>query len=303
MAIHTTFQPLDLRDATAAAANAQTYDELLNSEAIKKLPAFAQEGFLTAWKNNQNIQQVSKEVDDLAKAAKEALAAQQRAIEEAEKKRKSEEESRLRTQKAEEDRLAAEAARVKGELIGQSEEFEGKKAGLGQQMAAVAGEDTRLQLGDQIKDVEQSANRRGLLYSGLKESAVGKTRDAASADLMAKQQAINEDIQAQSDAYKQLAAQGTRENQNQILSNMGQRQSAALNSYQQGLQARRAKLAGNQDTRSLTDNAFKMNQGYKSFMEGEKDPGYYPAAFQAGGQIIGVGISAYNSRDKGKTTT
>ena len=278
-------------------------EELMGSEEFNKIPAFAREGFVAAWKNAQNVQQVSKEVDDLAKAAKEALAAQQRAIEEAERRRKAEEEERLRKQKEEEERLAAEAAKVKAELVGQSEEFEGKKAGIGQGLAAVVGEDTRLQLGDDIKDVAQAANRRGLFHSGMKESAVGNIRDAASADLMAKQQAINEDIQAQSDAYRQLAAQGTRQNQDQIFYNMGQRQSTALNSYQQGLQARRAKLAGNQNTRSLTDNAFKLGQGYKSFMEGEQDPGYYPAAFQAGGQIIGQGVTGYYNRDKGKTTT
>jgi len=278
-------------------------EHLTNSKEFKKLPSFARESFLTAWKNNANITQVSNELDDLTKAAKEALAAQQKAIEDAERARVDAENRRLAKQELDE-RLAQEhAANIKRELIGQSEEFERNKAGLGQRMAALAGEDTRLQLGEQLKDVEQAANRRGLLYSGMKERALGQTRGAASADLMAKQQAINEDIQAQSDAYKQLASQGVRQNEGQIFANMGQRQANALNSYQQGLQARRAKLAGNQNTRGLTENAFKLNQGYKNFMEGEPDTGYYPAAFQAGGQILGAGISAYNNRDKGKTTT
>jgi len=205
---------------------------------------------------------------------------------------------------AEEERAAAiEAGKVKNELIAQAKEFEGKKAGIGQGLSAIAGEDARLQLGTQIKDVAQAANRRGLLYSGLKESAVGQTRDAAQADLMAKQQAINEDIQAQADAYNQLAAQGTKQNQDQVFSGMAQKQSNALNSYQQGLQNRRAKLMSNQNTRSFIGAQQKENDRYSDFQSGNYNPydGFDPQAASSIGNLIGTAGTAMYNKAKAKT--
>jgi len=211
------------------------------------------------------------------------------------------EEAAKKAAKEEADQRATEErnAQVKAELVGQSQEFERQRGGLGQSAAAIAGEQVRQDLGASLKDVGQAANRRGLLYSGIKEQAAQGLRDEASANLMAEQQKINEDLAAQSEAYNKMAAEGVNANQDLVYGNMANRQQNAQNAYQQGLQARRAKLQNKSGVRSLISSAKQGQTSFLNAYDDLKESSFDPQSYQQIGQGIGaVGTSLYNKMNK-----
>lgn len=279
-----------------------TVDEFLNSDEFKNIPDFAKGAFKEAFKNAQKQQDLGNAAQKIADDAAAANAAVLAALEKAERERIDAENRRLA--KEEEDRrLAAEhAANVKRELTAQSDKFEGEKAGVGQSLAAIGGEQTREELGESLKDVAQAANRRGLLHSGMKEKAQQSLRDEASANLMAQQQAINADIDAQSQAYKKMASEGVNANQDLIFSNMAQQRENAAANYAQGLQARRAKLQGRSGVRSLLTGAQKVKDDIRDAQAGLQPSNFAPQVFGTLGNVAGQGITAYyNKNNKGTT--
>ncbi len=278
----------------------ETEEQFINSEEFKKMPSFARDSLITAFRLNNQNQAYINQGNDITNAAIQALKDLEARLEREEKARQ-ELVARQQAKEEEDRRLAAEhAANVKRELVGQAQEFDARKAGLAQGLMGIAGEDARLRLGEQEKDISEAANRRGLFYSGIKEKALGDVKDAAQQDLMAKQIAVNEDIQAQSDAYNQLAAQGVRDNEQLIFGNAAQRQQNALNNYQQGLQARRARLASKSGTRSLLAGSDAATNRFRDYLDGNEQSGYAPEVFGAIGHVAGRGIEGYyNSKRQG----
>jgi hypothetical protein len=279
-----------------------TVEDFFNSDEFQNMPEFAKPAFKEAFQNAQKQQDIGNAAQKLADDAAAANAAVLAALEKAEKARIEAENRRLA--KEEEDTRAAQeyAANVKRELTAQSDRFEGEKAGLGQSIAAIGGEQTREELGESLKDVEQAANRRGLLFSGMKEKAQQGLRDEASANLMAQQQAINADLDAQSQAYKKMASEGVNANQDLIFSNMAQQRENAATNYAQGLQARRAKLQGRSGVRSLMTGAQKVKDDIRDAQEGLQPSNFAPQVFGTLGNVAGQGITAYyNKNNKGTT--
>lgn len=278
----------------------ETEEQFINSEEFKKLPSFARDSLIAAFRLNNQNQAYINQGNDITNAAIQALKDLEAKLEKEEK----EKQELIAKQKAKEEldkKLAEEhAANVKRELVGQAQEFDAKKAGLAQGLMGIAGEDARLSLADQKKIIAQNAARRGLYYSGIKEKALADVQDLAQQDLMAKQIAVNEDIQAQSDAYNQLAAQGVRDNEQLIFGNAAQKQQNALNNYQQGLQARRARLASKSGTRSLLAGSDAATNRFRDYLDGNEQSGYAPEVFGAIGHVAGRGIEGYyNSKRQG----
>lgn len=207
------------------------------------------------------------------------------------------EEAAKKAAKEEADKKAAEErnAAIKAELVAQSDKFERDKAGMGQNLMAVAGEDVRQALGSQLRDVAINANRRGLLFSGMKKKAAAEARDLASQDLMAKQQAVNEDLEAQSQAYKQMAREGVNANQDLIFANMANQQQNAMSNYQLGLQNRRARLNQKQGIRSLIGANQQLKNDFRdSTLKGQ--PTWDPTPYQTIGQAVGTAGAVYANR-------
>lgn len=205
----------------------------------------------------------------------------------------------LKARQEEEARVAA----VKQQLVNQSNKFEKDKYGQAQNLMAVAGEDARLQSYQGRGEVLRNARSRGLLNSGMKEQAIAAVRDNASQNLMAQQQAINDDIEAQSQAYKQMAREGINANQDLIFGNMASQQQTVLNRYQQGLQARRARLQGMSGVRSLLNSNQQVDNAKRNYDFGNQES-YNSVPYEQIGGALGTGARLYQTyKDNQKTNT
>lgn len=209
---------------------------------------------------------------------------------EADQKAKSEKEAAA--QKIAEERATA----TKNQLQDQSTEFdknmENQKINQGaiDQTQAVQG------LNTQLKQVDQTANQRGLLYSGIKQGAQADLRANTAGEIAAQRANTNEQINAQGDYYRKLASQGTMDNQSQLQNDYQQRAQGAQNIYAQGLAHRRGNLANSQGVNSLYNQQTQFNNNINQ-NQAPVSSGYMPQAFAAGGQVLGaVGSKAMQSK-------
>jgi hypothetical protein len=102
------------------------------------------------------------------------------------------------------------------------------QAFLGQE---AAGSDIRRELGQQQEQITQAANRRGLLYSGLKQGAEVEAQAGAGAKAQSSQRMINDQLRAQADALNKIATTQYMKNQGAVMEEASQKQASSVNQY------------------------------------------------------------------------
>ena len=183
------------------------------------------------------------------------------------------------------------ALETKEALKAQSTAFDAAVPSMIANMGAEAGTRGRQSLEQGLKNVDRSANARGLLYGGISESAKAGLRSQTAADLAAQQQYANQAVGSQADAYRALASQNTRDNDASILNQYQQNALGAQNVYSQGLAARNALTGMNKGVNALYGaNTNIVNQAQGN--EKAADNGFQPALYGAAGQLAGAGINA-----------
>ena len=91
-------------------------------------------------------------------------------------------------------KLSERTKGIASEQRKQADEYKKQAPELQTKRFNVAGDGLRKELAGNIQGVRQGANKRGLLYSGLRQGAEGQLNSGLSGDLMGAQGAISKDI-------------------------------------------------------------------------------------------------------------
>lgn len=151
----------------------------------------------------------------------------------------------LKSQLENEQRMKEETERanqIRGQLTQQATDYRSKLPQLQQQMFNPVADQSRRELGQQMRGINTVSNQRGLLYSGMRKGAQAEARGNMSAGLAAKRAQINANTTAQADAYDQAAVGGNREAQDMAMQQAQQKQQRNDQNYAQALERRKQRM-------------------------------------------------------------
>ena len=151
-------------------------------------------------------------------------------------------------------------------------QYEASLPSTRQRMIDPAVDARKRQLAEQQANLKQQAQRRGLLYSGLKEGAESELKGKYGTDVGAIKKRAHDISQAQLDAYKDLSTEAGLNAQEAVLQEQKKKQAMADEQYNQ-------QLEDAQSSNALTS-----------------------AALSAGGQVVGTALGGYAGRNQQRGT-
>lgn len=129
---------------------------------------------------------------------------------------------------------AAEMEKLSQAQLQRAGDFRKNLPSLAERQFGLAREQGLRGLADQIQGVRAGANRRGLLYSGLRQGAEGAARAGAAGELAQARAGINQNLENQAQQFEQQAVGAG-------LGDLGYKTDQATTAYKQALQNRQLK--------------------------------------------------------------
>lgn len=152
------------------------------------------------------------------------------------KQREAEDAVKQKAAEANQASQVAEMEKLSRAQLQRASDFRKNLPSLAERQYGMAREQGLRGLADQIQGVRSGANRRGLLYSGLRQGAEGAARAGAAGELAQARAGINQNLENQAQQFEQQAVGAG-------LGDLGYKTDQATSAYQQALKNRQLKQA------------------------------------------------------------
>lgn len=132
-------------------------------------------------------------------------------------------------QKMAERQAAAQEAAMRQKMVAQAQAYRANLPGLQEKMGSGVADQGRRGLAEQMSGIKTASNKRGLLYSGLRQGAQTGAQAQMAGNVAGQRAQINQDTESQAQKMEQAAAQSG-------LVARGQQIETADNAYNEALQ-------------------------------------------------------------------